>query len=46
MKDLLFDRLHNGLGNVLDLRSQHSAMTAGNIANTHTPNYKSKVHPI
>ena len=46
MKDLLFDRLHNGLGNVLDLRSQQSAMTAGNIANTDTPNYKAKFIPF
>lgn len=46
MKDLLFDRLHNGIGNVLDLRSQQSAMTAGNIANTDTPNYKAKYIPF
>ena len=46
MKDLLFDRLHNGIGNVMDLRSQQSAMTAGNIANTDTPNYKAKFIPF
>ena len=46
MKDLLFDRLHNGLGKVMDLRSQQSAMTAGNIANTDTPNYKAKFIPF
>ena len=46
MKDLLFDRVHNGIGNVLDLRSQQSAMTAGNIANTDTPNYKAKFIPF
>lgn len=46
MKDLLFDRLHNGMGRVLDLRSQQSAMTAGNIANTDTPNYKAKFIPF
>ena len=46
MKDLLFDRIHNGIGNVLDLRSQQSAMTAGNIANTDTPNYKAKFIPF
>ena len=31
MKDLLFDRLHNGMGRVLDLRAQQSAMTAEEI---------------
>lgn len=46
MRDLLFDRLHAGLGQVLDLRSQQSAMTAGNIANTDTPNYKAKFIPF
>lgn len=46
MKDLLFDRLHTGMGRVLDLRSQQSAMTAGNIANTDTPNYKAKFIPF
>ena len=46
MKDLLFDRLHNGVGRVLDLRAQQSAMTAGNIANTDTPNYKAKFIPF
>ena len=42
MKDLLFDRLHVGLGRVLDLRSQQAAITSSNIANTDTPNYKAK----
>ncbi len=46
MKHLLFDNLHVGLGKVLDLRSQQSAMTAGNIANTDTPNYKAKFIPF
>ena len=46
MKDLLFDGIHKGIGNVLDLRSQQSAMTAGNIANTDTPNYKAKFIPF
>ena len=46
MRDILFDRLHMGLGQVLDLRSQQSAMTAGNIANTDTPNYKAKFIPF
>ena len=42
MKDLLFDRLHHGLGKVLDLRSQQTSITSSNIANTDTPNYKAK----
>jgi len=46
MKDFLFDRIHNGMGKVLDLRSQQSAMTAWNIANTDSPNYKAKFIPF
>ena len=42
MRDLLFDRLHQGLGKVLDLRSQQAAITSSNIANTDTPHYKAK----
>lgn len=42
MKALLFDRLHQGLGQVLDLRSQQAAITSSNIANTDTPHYKAK----
>lgn len=42
MRDLLFDRLHQGLGQVLDLRSQQAAITSSNIANTDTPHYKAK----
>lgn len=42
MKDLLFDRIHQGLGQVLDLRSQQAAITSSNIANTDTPHYKAK----
>lgn len=42
MKDLLFDRIHYGIGKVLDLRSQQAAITSSNIANTDTPNYKAK----
>ena len=42
MKDVLFDGLHKGIGQVLDLRSQQSSLTAGNIANADTPHYKAK----
>ena len=42
MKELLFDRLHRGLGNVLDLRQKQNVLTAGNIANADTPHYKAK----
>ena len=42
MRHLIFDRLHYGLSNVLELRQkQHSLMTA-NIANADTPHYKAK----
>lgn len=42
MKSLLFDKLHTGLGSVLDLRQKQHSLTVGNIANVDTPNYKSK----
>ena len=46
MRDMLFDRLHSGLGNVLDLRSKQAGITAGNIANTDTPHYRAKFIPF
>ena len=46
MKSILFDRLHNGLGSVLELRQKQHSLTAGNIANVDTPNYKAKVIPF
>ena len=42
MKSLLFDKLHTGLGSVLDLRQKQHSITVGNIANVDTPHYKSK----
>lgn len=42
MKSMLFDRLHNGLGDVLTLRSQQNAITASNIANADTPGYQAR----
>lgn len=42
MQSFLFDSFHHGLGSVLDLRSQQHALTASNIANADTPNYKAK----
>ena len=41
--DIMFDKLHRGLGNVLDLRQKQNILTAGNIANVDTPNYKAKL---
>jgi len=43
MNDIIFDRLHRGLGKVLDLRQMQNSLTAGNIANADTPNYKAKM---
>ena len=42
MKSLLFDKLHVGLGKVMDLRQQQHSLTVSNIANVDTPNYKSR----
>ena len=42
MKDILFDNLHRGLGNVLELRQKQNTLTAGNLANVDTPNYHAK----
>ncbi len=39
MNAFLFDRLHHGLGNVLDLRSAQHAITASNLANAETPGF-------
>lgn len=43
MNDILFDRLHHGLGNVLTLRQKQHSLTAANLANVDTPNYKAKL---
>ncbi len=46
MSAYLFDRLHNGLGKVLDLRYAQHGLTAGNIANASTPGYRAKYIPF
>ena len=46
MSGILFDKLHNSLGQVLDVRKMQHALTVGNIANTDTPHYKAKVIPF
>jgi flagellar basal-body rod protein FlgB len=42
----LFDRLHNGLGQVLDLRYAQHGLTASNIANASTPGFRAKYIPF
>jgi flagellar basal-body rod protein FlgB len=39
---VLFDNLHNGLVQVLDVRQKQHALTTGNVANADTPHYKAK----
>ena len=46
MSAFLFDRLHNGLGQVLDLRYAQHGLTASNIANSATPGYRAKYIPF
>lgn len=46
MSSFLFDSLHNGLGNVLDLRLQQHSLTASNLANTSTPGFKARYIPF
>jgi flagellar basal-body rod protein FlgB len=46
MSAFLFDRLHNGLGRVLDLRYAQHGLTASNIANASTPGYRAKYIPF
>ena len=46
MNDFLFDRLHGGLGTVLDLRSAQHSLTASNLANADTPGFKAKYIPF
>ncbi len=38
----LFDALHQGLGNVLDLRGQQHGLTVSNLANADTPGYRAR----
>ena len=42
MSALLFDRLHAGLGTVLDLRAAQHALTASNLANAYTPGFRAR----
>lgn len=42
MSDLLFDRLHAGLGAAIDLRQKQVGLTATNLANADTPGFKAK----
>ena len=46
MSAFLFDRLHNGLGKVLDLRHAQHGLTASNLANTSTPGFRAKYIPF
>ena len=43
MSGALFDSLYGGLQKVLDLRTQQHTLTATNLANADTPNFKAKV---
>lgn len=42
MSSLLFDRLHVGVGQVLDLRSAQNAFSASNLANAYTPGFRAQ----
>ena len=46
MSAFLFDRLHSGLGQVLDLRQTQHALTASNLANADTPGFKARFVPF
>jgi flagellar basal-body rod protein FlgB len=46
MSDFLFDKLYTGLNNVLDLRSKQHALSATNLANADTPDFKAKFIPF
>lgn len=46
MANVLFDGLHQGLGQVLNLRMAQHALTAANLANADTPGYKAKFIPF
>jgi flagellar basal-body rod protein FlgB len=46
MSAFLFDRLHNGLGRVLDLRQAQHGITASNIANATTPGFRARFIPF
>lgn len=46
MSAFLFDGMHRGLGQVLDLRMAQHTLTASNLANTDTPGFKAKFIPF
>jgi flagellar basal-body rod protein FlgB len=46
VSNTLFDGLHHGLGQVLDLRMAQHTLTAANLANSDTPGYKAKFIPF
>jgi flagellar basal-body rod protein FlgB len=46
MSAYLFDRLHNGLGQVLDLRYAQHGLAATNIANAATPGFSARYIPF
>ena len=46
MSNFMFDGLHRGLGQVLDLRMAQHTLTATNLANADTPGFKAKVIPF
>ena len=46
MASVLFDGLHHGLGQVLDLRMSQHSLTAANLANADTPGFKAKFIPF
>jgi len=43
---MLFDSLHHGLQQVLDLRQTQHSLTAANLANADTPGYKARFIPF
>ena len=46
MSNMLFDSLHVGLGQVLDLRAAQHALTATNLANADTPGFEARFIPF
>ena len=46
MSSFMFDGLHRGLGQVLDLRMSQHTLTATNLANADTPGFKAKFIPF
>ncbi len=46
MSGILFDSLHTGMGQVLDLRASQHALTATNLANADTPGFEARYIPF